>query len=83
MANILGCRDRTGVYVLYDHVFVSLRRSKNAMEQLSATHESAHRAICVRLLQNPEDRASVRCGGDRLQCMAAYGDPDCMDAMMH
>jgi hypothetical protein len=81
MADILGCRDSTGVYVRYGHEFLSLRRPEKAMVQIVATRESAHCAICGRLLQNPEDPASVSCGGDCLHCMADCGDPECMTAI--
>lgn len=51
------------------------------MEQIGATHESAHCAICGRLLQNPDDPVSVSCGGGCLQCMADSDDPDCTAAI--
>lgn len=51
------------------------------MAQVIVTPEPARCAICKRLLGNPEDPASVNCGGDCLQCMADCGDPDCIAAI--
>lgn len=34
--------------------------------------------ICGRLLDQPNDRKSLDCGGDCVQCMADSGDPDAL-----
>lgn len=36
---------------------------------------------CKRELDVPGDIRSENCGGDCLQCMAEFGDPDCREAL--